>query len=30
MSLRLFVNDGQLLKKTDMFGKMENYVLVEC
>ena len=30
MTLRMFINDGQLLKKTDMLGKMENYVLVEC
>ena len=28
MSLRFFINDGQVLKSADMFGKMENYVRI--
>lgn len=30
MSLRVFVKDGQLLKSTEIMGKMENYVLIKC
>lgn len=30
MSLRFFINDGQVLKGTDIVGKMENYVLIKC